>query len=62
MSIMENTAQRPNGFEGRFMLDDALEAEIRAHLRFTRSLGRFMICGLSVLLCGAAFHFSAISF
>lgn len=60
MSIMDNTSLHSNGFESLLMRDDALEAEIRNHLRFTQSLGRVMICFLSILLCAVAFHFIAI--
>ncbi|WP_449415481.1 hypothetical protein [Ochrobactrum teleogrylli] len=61
MSIIENTSLQLNGLEHLFVQDDALEAEIRAHLRFTRWLGRIMIGFLFVLFSVVAFHFSAIS-
>ncbi len=62
MSIMENTTLHLNGFETLLVHDEALEAEIRAHLRFTRWLGRIMISFLFVLLGVVAFQFPAIDF
>lgn len=62
MSIMENNVFRSEIRETSQLLDEALKAEIRAHLLFTQRLGWIMICFLSFLLSVAAFHFSAISF
>lgn len=43
MSIMENTLPRSEVCETSKLNDDLLEAEIRAHLRFTQRLGWIMI-------------------
>ncbi|MES5047098.1 hypothetical protein ABVB72_17630 [Rhizobium nepotum] len=62
MPIMENTPQRPNALEGMLMHDDALQAEIRSHLRFTQWIGRIMIGFLFFLLCAVVFHFIVVNF
>jgi hypothetical protein len=61
MSIMENTLPRSEVCETSKLNDDLLEAEIRAHLRFTQRLGWIMIYFFSFLLSAGAIHFIALS-
>ncbi|MFK4064165.1 hypothetical protein [Brucella anthropi] len=62
MPIMENILARSEACETPKLKDDLLEAEIRAHLRFTQRIGWIMICFLSFLFGAGAFHLIAISF